>query len=126
MQYKVIFFDDTETISSSFNSIWNSLPKKPIKKLEYYINNRTIVLEGYEAYNHIKEDIMIINKGYRFIIRLLVKNVNNVLEVVINPFNIKKPLISYNTYEFTKEFRGQAYSNWKMGISSLSPRCYIL
>ena len=52
--YKIIFEDGKKFIGGEPNSSkWLEIPNKPIKKLEYKLFGKTIILENYRAYNHI-------------------------------------------------------------------------
>jgi len=113
--YKVTFEDDTIFEGGSpTESKWNDMPKKRIKKLEYTIGNQTILMEGYEAYNHATERHYKVSKGVEIkILWLMVKKEN---DIMIIKYDLRTRRIDYDVAEWGKEWRGKPTSGWKLGI----------
>ena len=54
--YNIEFYDNTTFKGGDFkDSLWNKIPGKPIKKLTYKVGKHEVILEGYDAYNHLLE-----------------------------------------------------------------------
>jgi hypothetical protein len=63
--YKV-YFDQTNEVfngGSLQNSKWNLMPDKPIKKLVYQLDDKCVVAENFESYNHLIEHVSFLNKN---------------------------------------------------------------
>lgn len=61
--YKITFSDNTEFIGGDLkDSKWNEIPKdKLISSIQYNCGGVTILLTGFESYNHLVEHSQIIN-----------------------------------------------------------------
>jgi len=113
--YKVTFEDDTIFEGGSpINSKWNDMPSKPIKKLEYILEKQTILMEGYQAYNHATERHYKVSKGIEVrILWLMVKKEN---DIMIIKYDFKTRRIDYDVAEWGKEWKGKPTTGWKIGI----------
>lgn len=114
--YKIFFEDGAVFMGGEpINSLWNKIPDKPIKKIEYVLFGHTIFIEGYDKYNHLLKHNYSILSSKQFVsnIILLAKNGNQVIKFVFDI--IKKRLIIEESI-FGKEFEGQPSTGWKEGL----------
>jgi len=114
--YKIIFEDNT-----IFNgghpgdSKWNDMPNKKIKKLEYNIGKYIIVLENFEAYNHIIEYSYTLSKNNSNIIRILIiGKFDKIFYSIIIDIKNKKIFLK-------KSRQIEKYTGWKMGEKGIKP-----
>ena len=123
--YKITFIDNKTFEGGNItNSKWNLMPLKPIKSLEYHLMGQKILLQGYEAYNHLIERTVMLGRGERINkLILMAKKEENILKLI---FNFTKNKFKYDVAEFGKEYRGQSTTGWKEGIIGDKPRCQIL
>lgn len=123
--YKIIFIDNTIFIGGNpDNSKWNLMPLKPIKCLEYNLGKKQLRLEGYEAYNHLVERIVVLGRGKRINkVILMAKKEENILKII---FDFVENKIKYDVADFGKEYKGQATTGWKKGIIGENPKCQII
>ena len=127
--YKVYFEDNTIFEGGNItDSKWNLMPSKPIIKIEYDLLNlnHTIVIEGYDSYNHI------IEKGYglfgnamknQILQIILMGKVQNKVHNVI--FNFLTKEVTQTITEFGKEFRNKPTLGWKTGKITNQPVIYL-
>ena len=122
--YTVTFTDDTRFQGGEPNkSHWNDIPNKPITKIEYQIGNQNIVLQGYEAYNHLFERSLGINKLlYIPKIYLMAKKGNDVLILI---YDIKRNKLDYDAQSFGKEYNNKSTTGWKEGVKNDKPKSII-
>ena len=114
--YKVVFEDNTVFIGGEPNdSKWNEMPDKPIKKIEYYLSKIPIVLENFEAYNHIIERVKFINRPGQRITKIILmgKKKSLVYQLI---FDLKKKKMFQEKTLYNKQYTG-----WKIGIENLKP-----
>lgn len=100
------------------NSKWNEIPNKPIKKLEYFLFNHHLVLENFNAYNHLKEKISTLD-GKTLITKIyvLVKENN---KVIYFEYNFKNQQIIKKESIYGCEYYGKPAGGWKQGIESIA------
>lgn len=114
--YKVTFIDGSTFIGGNpDNSKWNLMPNKPIKKISYLFGNKLLVLENYEAYNHLVDKKLYLNNSGTMIykIRLLGKKGN---DIIIYNFDIEDRQFYVDVKPFSNKYTG-----WKKGIIGLKP-----
>jgi len=119
--YKTFFEDNTEFIGGNpENSLWNKMPDKPIKKIEYSLLNHTAIFENYESYNHLAEKVEFIltNKKCRITKVLLMAKKNDIVYIFIFDLFLKK--VYQDSYTFGKEYCGKSTTGWKKGLENLS------
>ena len=116
--YKITFSDGEIWQGGSIeNSKWNEMPIKPIQSLNYTLSNKIIILENYEAYNHLIERIYTLDgRQYTTKIILLAKKENNVFKF---EFDFLKRKINFDILTFGKEYYGRSTSGWKQGIKGI-------
>jgi hypothetical protein len=102
------------------NSNWDSLPPIGITKLEYTVFKKTVVLSGFEEYNHQVEHALNISSGQHTItkIMLLAKKAQIVHVITIDNINTR---IYPEIVEYGKEYRGKALTGWKKGLLGKIP-----
>lgn len=117
MSYKVIFKDNTSFEGGDYkNSKWNEIPEKEIKKLEYKLVEKTLILTGFEAYNHLIERVQFVNKPGGLITKLILmgKHKEEVFQII---FDFQKKKTYKKTTKFGREYMDRATSGWKVGLS---------
>jgi len=124
MYYEVFYEDGSKFKGGDINnSRWNEQPLKPITKIIYYLPNKKIQLQGYNAYNHIVERAITLNsKILSIILMLMVKKGNDVLIV---SYNLKNNKIDYDVKPFGKEYRNGTVTGWKEGLEG-KPKMEII
>ncbi|MBN1467715.1 MAG: hypothetical protein JW924_03235 [Fusobacteriaceae bacterium] len=121
--YKVYFEDGSIFEGGSpTNSKWNDMSKKSIVKLEYAVCNKQVIMEGYEAYNHVIEHCITVGKAEISRLWLMVKKDTDTL---IIKFDLRTGKIDYDAVDFGKEWRGKPVTGWKPGIKNGKPRTKI-
>jgi len=109
----------------SKDSLWTSLPNKPIKALEYTLpyGGDSLKLSGYEEYLHMVEVCMTIGRNpqieYVYIMGKIGNKVTSYRITVIQKSAVTRYKIgdiTVRVYEVGKEYRGGATSGWKTGI----------
>ena len=131
MDYKIIFSDNSIWKGGHYtNSKWNEIPTdKAIKKIEYNIGfgKPTIILENYEAYNHLIEiNFGMFKDGLKkgiARIMLLTKKGQDTTKIIYD-FELGK--IFLKEAEFGKEYYGKPTKGWKKGIEGLKPKTQII
>lgn len=125
--YKVTFNDNTSFQGGEFyDSKWNEMPSKQIQKLEYWLGDKILVLEGYEAYNHHVQWTVFpfrkqkIKKPLK--IMLMAKRGN---EVLIFSYNLTTGKLDATVKEFGKEYYGKPTTGWKEGLEQSLPKSYL-
>ena len=123
--FKIIFSDQTIFIGGeSTDSKWNTMPNKPIKKLEYKLKNKTINLENYHAYNHLVEKVCFLNGKQKITkIILMAKKDDNVLLLV---YDFIKNKFYYDAKTFGREYNNKPTSGWKQGVLNKEPKVEII
>lgn len=124
--YKIIYQDKTTPPyigGEPYDSKWNLMPLSPIQRIEYHLGGKLLMMEGYEAYNHIIERVAILTRGQRISkIVLMAKKEDDVLKIV---FNTTTNELKYDVAEFGKEYNGQPLTGWKQGIINGKPNTTI-
>jgi hypothetical protein len=117
--YTIVFEDRTKFIGGEpNNSKWNDIPNKPIAKLQYSFGGKTIILEGYEAYNHIiKVGFLTLNPQKPIILAVIIMALekNKVNRII---FDFTKQKIFEDIVDFGKEYNNKSVSGWKLGITN--------
>ena len=121
--YKVYFIDGSIEEYSLTPLEWSKLPNKPIQKVECNLPKKTIIMEGYEAYNcavekHFKHTQGIESKH----LWLMVKKDT---DTMIIKFDLRTAKIDYDAVDFGKEWHGKPVTGWKPGIKNGKPRTNI-
>ena len=127
MSYKIVHeFGEIFFGGEPDDSKWD-LIEKPIAKVEYKLGVKTLILEGFEAYNHVVERFQIMGQkpGQNGIcgLILMVKMANQVHKVM---FNFRTSKVTQELVEFGKEYRGKPHSGWKKGIIGKKPTVKII
>jgi len=105
-----------------YNSRWNKI-NKPIKRLIYNFPTTTVVLEGYECYNHlIEHKYNLVTKNTKITSIILLSKSKNIIRVMI--YNLKKQKLithlSINSHNWNNT------AGWKDGIRQPSPLFKVL
>jgi hypothetical protein len=127
-----IKFTDGELIQ---NPTWNSMPNKPIQRLKYIFNGKTIIMEGYESYNHLKEIICAVLSNQTIVRCVYLMGRKGMISQVLKLNFIDNSIVEYQT-EIDKEYgatpeelvwiNGRPSTGWKQGQSALNPQYKIL
>lgn len=103
------------------DSPWLSMPPEPIQRVKYVFQGKTVMMEGYEAYNHLVERYYALigeGKGIRaiYLMGMSGKNVDVLsLNVITGHIKQERTLIG-------QEYNGRPSTGWKSGISVGIPR----
>jgi hypothetical protein len=120
--YKVLFADGSEFSGGDiFESRWNEMPDKPIASLQYSLFGVSLALRGFEAYNHVLENVIFLNRPRRIgkaghtITRIILMGTwqGRIYEVI---YDVIKTKVFQKSELFTKK-----YSGWKIG--TFDPDC---
>lgn len=123
--YTIIFTDNSVFKGGDINnSLWNTMPNKPILKLIYKILDKTITLENYESYNHLVEHISFLQNNKKMITKviLMVKKGNDVMKLICD---LTKNKIYPDVAVIGKEYQGKPVTGWKLGIKNKQPKTTI-
>jgi hypothetical protein len=106
------------------NSKWNEI-NKPIKSIKYKTPINTILLQDYEAYNHIVERVGFIQGSGQLITKviLMVKSGEDVMKLILD---VRKNKIYSKLAKFGKEYNNKPTTGWKEGIKGLKGKSKIL
>jgi hypothetical protein len=120
--YTILFTDNTLYRAGKDLRIsnWNMMPAKPIRKIDYTINNHTVTLDSYEQYNHLIEKANIGGKTYITKIILMGRK-NNTVDCFIYDFKTK--VWDETVAEFGAEYNNKSTTGWKQGISIIASPC---
>ena len=88
MAYTITFEDGTEFVGGSpADSKWDSIPKKPIKQLEYRLTPMIgYLFKDFDAYNHLVERVKTVNASGELITKLVVMGAvaNRVYQIILD------------------------------------------
>ena len=110
------------------NVPWLSLPNEPIKKLKYVFNDKTIILEDYESYNHLVKiayDFMGGNTTIKTVKAIYLMGRKGEEVQGIN-LNLMDGTITEYTAPYTQEYNGRPSTGWKLGVLDLTPQYKIV
>lgn len=119
--YKVYLANNKVFLGGSPNdSRWVQIPDIPIVKLEYTLAQKTMVMEGFEAYNHVIEipTFLFHKGGFISKVAVMAKMKNKVYVIT---YNFMKRIVTNETKEFGTEWNGGASKGWKAGVPKTSP-----
>lgn len=124
--YKVYFKDGEIFKGGNYkDSKWNDMPHKPIVKIKYTLVNKTLVLEGFDGYNHLVEKVQFVNKTGRKITRiLLLGRVGGMVTRII--YDFQKNKVIQDSRLMGNEYNYKPTSGWKLGVTTLKPRVTVL
>lgn len=124
------------------NTSWNSLPDVPIQKLKYKFNDKTIILEGYDSYNHLQEKVFGILGSEKMFMRsiyLIGKRGNesdviiiNLMENIIEGYKAKEGTEYGKVKVFDRENNlvgwtgGRPSTGWKKGTLLSNPHYEVI
>jgi hypothetical protein len=118
----VVKFTDGELIQ---NPSWNSMPMKPIQRVKYVIGDKTIIMEGYESYNHLVEKVYTPLDGQQFNRAIYLMGLYGINVQVIK-LNLMEKKIDTEETVFGKEYKGRSSTGWKNGYSAGKPQYEII
>ena len=124
--YIITFIDNsTFTDRKHITGQWNFMPNKQIKRIEFSLFGKTILLENYEAYNHLVIRGIGVNTKINSIMGFIVMGSykNKVHKFA---FDIIKKELRVEEVFFGKEYNNAASTGWKKGISSENPTYKII
>jgi hypothetical protein len=140
MLYRIIYDDNTSFNGGTLeDSKWNYIDKR-IKRIEYFLEKRMIVLENYESYNQLIERSFTIFGGKTPNLRHFYMMGRKGNKVQIIRYNVaKKQTIDYIS-DFGNEYNkkmiynsqskiirwvdGQPSTGWKEGLINLEPHYF--
>jgi len=95
------------------DSKWNRIPDLPIKKIEYNLFTKTIIMQGFEQYNHLIEHVSILNKTNMITKTFLLGLNRDRIDRIT--FDIVKNKIVHDTIDISEYNKT---SGWKTGVTS--------
>lgn len=113
------------------DSLWTSLPAKPIHALEYTLpyGKDSLKLSGYEAYLHMVEVCMSIGRNPQIeYVYIMGKTGNKItsyrITVMQNSLAARYKIgdITVRVYNAGKEYRGGATSGWRIGKEGITQK----
>ena len=117
MKFNLIFNDNSQFNGNIIpNCDWGSVKNKPIKFLEFTVNNHIYTFSGFKEYN-IKHEKMAL--GLHGISKILIFARGENKSFVLTLDNMKKA-IYYNITESGHEYGGIIVSDWREGVTGLS------
>jgi hypothetical protein len=123
--YKVYFIDGTEFQGGEpQDSKWNEIPDKPIQKLEYQLVKIPVILENFEAYNHIVEKVQFVNKAGNKITKLILmaKKRDKVYQLI---YDFEKGKAFKAQTLWGKEYLNNPVTGWKKGVEGMASKISI-
>lgn len=130
-QLRFIAHYENETVQGNplgnRDSLWTSLPDKPIKALEYTLphGNDSIKLCGYEEYLHMVEVCMPMGGNAMIEHVYLMGKIGNLvtsyrITILQKTQNDRYKIgdITVRVLEFGKEYRGGVTTGWRLGIKA--------
>ncbi len=123
--YRIIYSDDKIFLGGKpLESNWNLIENKPIKKLEYKLGKETIVLQNFEAYNHVWEMGAFIVRGRSRLLKVMImgkfKN-----KVYVFTYDYKQLGAYTKIYKFGHEHNNKPTTGWKQGLPGLKPKINV-
>ena len=117
-----IKFQDGELIQGKG---WGDLPNKPIKRITVQIKDKKIILENFEAYNHLIEKCLLIIGNQTFIrSRYFMGRIGNNVKVI--HYNFLTDECREYTAPYGQEYQGRASTGWKLGIFDSTSNSQII
>lgn len=124
--YKIYFTDGTTFEGGDIgNSKWNEMPDKFIKKLEYTLVKKTLVLENFYAYNHIVERVQFVNKEGAKITKLILMGTDALDKVMKITYDFDKQRVYQKLEILGQEYNGKPTTGWKKGVLG-KPKTLVL
>ena len=127
----IAHYENDETVRGNplgnRDSLWTSLPDKPIKALEYTLphGNDSIKLCGYEEYLHMVEVCMPMGGNAMIEHVYLMGKIGNLvtsyrITILQKTQNDRYKIgdITVRVLEFGKEYRGGVTTGWRLGIKA--------
>jgi len=125
--YKIFFADNTIFEGGDLhNTKWNEMTDKSIQKIEFYLFNKTIIMQNYESYNLLKEKSQIINKNSLATIDKIFLMGKNKDMTLIYVFDLKKQESYPISCEYGKEYYNKSVTGWKKGLLNQNPSIEII
>lgn len=122
--YKIIYEDESTFVAGKDleNSKWNEMPDKPIRRIEYTLLNRTLILENYEEYNHLVMKASVLFSKLSGVIKviLVTKEKENINKFTFNLLT-NQIILDENC-----EDKKSSSTGWKKGIADLNPTYKLL
>jgi hypothetical protein len=124
--YKLTFEDGTNFIDKEhITEKWKEIPDKSIRKIEYTLFGKTILLEGYDLYNHLVEKPTGIAQSVLPIVKIILLASKNG-KVKRFTFDIIKCHLKVDEVQFGKEHKERPSSGWKRGLFNQTPTYKII
>lgn len=115
--YLITFKDNTKFEGGDlYHSKWNEMPDKEIIEIQYKFPIKTLLLKGFEAYNHIIDQIYVGSIG-RFDNIYLMGLEGKIVKCF--RYNFADNKLEFNEFQYGYEYKGKSCSGWKKGLSNL-------
>lgn len=124
--YIVKFIDDTEYVGGPYyDSKWNDMPTKTIKRVNYKLVKQNIVLEGWKGYNHLVERTQFINRTGGIVSKvILMVEAEGLVKKIIYNFITKS--VTTEQCNLGEEYNGKPVGGWKVGKPNDNPLIIVL
>jgi len=110
----ITFVDNTVyNVGPPTHSGWNGMPDKLIKNFSYTLKGRTVIMSGFNAYNHVVNAVMGFNGMSKIISVMIMGRYNNKSLVFIFDFLNNK--LSRVVREIGKEVNNRGVEGWRRG-----------
>lgn len=126
MNYSIHFLDGSIFLGGEpQDSHWNEMPDKPISELIYSIYNKTIILKGYEAYNHIVNYQYNLQSKENTTTHIILMGLHK--NIVYRFFiDFKRNTIYSDKVPMGKELNNSITTGWKKGVVDSIPSYKII
>jgi len=112
--YVITFIDGTKYEGGDlYESKWNDMPDKNIAQIEYRFPNQSILIKGYEKYNHLIDQVYI-GSQCRFEHVRLMGLEKTMVKSFVYCFADKK--MTVYEHKFGEEHKGNPSIGWKRGV----------
>ena len=117
MLFEAVYLDNSKSYGGSLaDSKWNDI-HEPIKRLTINLGCKHLILEGYDAYNHlIEKAVGLIGKVNQITKQVLFAKKGDKVYVFMVDFTNNCKLVQ-SVWDFGIEFNNKPTSGWKEGVS---------
>lgn len=106
------------------NSKWNEMPDLEISQLNYSLGTKWLILENYEAYNHLVEYITIVGQTKTIISKILILGkIKNYVHKFT--YDFIKGRVKMEMVQYGKEYNNSSTTGWKKGLLNKRPKYNI-
>lgn len=123
--YTITFEDGTQFKGGNpRDSKWNEIGNKRIKQLAYKFGTQLLVLQDYEAYNHLPYNEAILGMGSYIPGLFIMGKWGNQIDKFY--LNFKNGRIYHSLAIAGQEYQGKAVEGWKRGTEKLALKGWLI